>query len=227
MSKLNCISRLCLTQLVALLVVVTLPAEAAAPREALQHFVDRVHTLRADFKQVQTDEKGRVVKSQTGQMWLSRPTAAAPQAKGQFRWSYEKPYAQLLVCDGRTIWVYDPDLKQVTERPAKQVLTGSPAALLSQRAAIRDTFDVQDAGDQDGLQVVRLLPKSKDSDFKSIELSLRDGVPARMVFRDQLGDATTVTFSRVQTNVSIAASEFTFTPPAGVDVVGGDSTDHD
>ncbi len=192
---------------------------ADSPKLALKHFVDSVHTLQADFKQVQTDDKGRVVKSQSGQMWLSRP--------GKFRWSYEKPYKQLIVCDGQKIWVYDPDLKQVTVRPAKQALTGSPAALLTERAALSAAFKLQDGGSDNGLQVVRLIPKSRDGDFKSIELSLRGGVPARMVFHDQLGDTTDVTFSSIKVNASVAADIYTFKPPAGVDVVGSSAPDPD
>lgn len=180
---------------------------------ALKHFVDGVHTLQADFTQVQTDDKGRMVKAQSGQMWLSRP--------GKFRWSYDKPYKQLIVCDGNKIWVYDPDLQQVTVRSAEQTLTGSPAALLSQRAALSDAFTLQNGGSDQGLQLVRLIPKSKDSDYKSIALLLRGGVPMRMIFHDQLGDTIDVSFSNVKTNAPIAASVFQFKPPAGVTVVGG------
>lgn len=194
-------------------------AHADAPQDALKHFVDGIHTLQADFRQVQTDEKGRVVKSQTGHMWLSRP--------GKFRWSYQKPYEQLIVCDGRKIWVYDPDLKQVTVRPAKEALTGSPAALLSQKAALKDAFKLEDGGNDLGVQTVRLLPKSKDSDFKSIELSLRDGVPERMVFHDQLGDATDITFSNLKSNAAIPVDTYVFKPPAGVEVVGSGASDPD
>jgi len=194
-------------------------ARADNPRVALKHFVDNVHTLQADFKQVQTDDKGRVVKSQSGQMWLSRP--------GKFRWSYEKPYQQLIICDGHTIWVYDPDLKQVTLRSAKQALTGSPATLLTQRAALNDAFTLQDGGSDNSEQVVRLIPKSKDSDFKSIELSLRNGVPVRMVFHDQLGDTTDVSFNNIKTNAPVAAKTYAFKPPAGVTVVGSAAPDPD
>lgn len=204
----------CLTA--GLLMASTAHADDSA-RAALKHFVDGVHTLQADFKQVQTDDNGRVVKSQSGQMWLSRP--------GKFRWSYDKPYKQLIVCDSHKIWVYDPDLQQVTVRSAKQALTGSPAALLTQRAALSDAFTLQNGGSDNGLQVVRLIPKSKDSDYKSIELSLRKGVPVRMVFHDQLGDTIDVSFSNVRTNVPVAADTYRFKPPAGVTVVGSAAPD--
>lgn len=206
-----------------LLGALPLAAQATTASDALRAFIDQVRTFQADFTQVQTDEKGRLVKTQSGRMWLSRPTAAAPDRVGRFRWDYQKPYEQLIVNDGKQIWVYDPDLKQVTVRPARQALAGSPAELLSQRSALNQAFEIEDGGSKGGVQKVRLVPRAKDSDFKSIDLSLRDGVPVRMVFEDRLGDSTTVRFSQVKTNAPIAADRFIFVPPPGVEVVGAGS----
>jgi periplasmic chaperone LolA len=188
-------------------------ALAAGQVKALDRFISGVHSLRADFSQVQRNDKGRVIKRQHGRVWLQRP--------GRFRWDYAKPYAQTIVSDGKTIYLYDPDLQQVTERPAKATLAGTPAALLAQGGALGDAFTVQDQGRSDGLDKVSLLPKSTDSDFQSIELWLADGVPQRMVFHDQLGDTTDIRFSDVQTNHRIDPSRFQFTPPQGVEVVKG------
>ena len=205
--------------LVAGLLLASLPARADTARDALKQFVDRVQTLSADFKQVQTDDKGAVVKSQTGHMWIKRP--------GRFRWDYDKPYKQTIVCDGDKIWVYDPDLQQVTVRAAKQALAGSPAALLSQRGALTDAFALSDEGSDAGAQKIRMTPKSKNSDFQSIELWLKDGVPVHMAFHDQLGDVTDVRFDNLQVNKSVAPDHFKFTVPKGVDVVGEGAPDTD
>lgn len=194
-------------------------AHADSAREALKRFVASVHSLSADFEQVELDGKGRVIKTQSGHMWISRP--------GKFRWDYQRPYQQLIVSDGRKIWIYDPDLKQVTVRPAKQVLVGSPAALLSQRVALTDAFELQDEGRDGDAQKLKLIPKGKDSDFASIELWLADGVPQRMAFHDQLGDTTDIRFSAVAVNPKIDAQRFSFTPPPGVDVVEGQPQDRD
>lgn len=184
---------------------------------ALRHFLDHVSTFSAAFTQTRTDDTGKVVATQSGRMWLQRATSAT--AHGRFRWAYEKPYKQLIVCDGDRVWVYDPDLEQVTVRPATQVLAGSPAALLSQRTTLTDAFTVASAGEVAGEQVVKLTPRDSRSDFQSVSLSLRDGVPHRMVFRDQLGDATEVRFSDIKTNQHIDADRFQFKPPKGVTVV--------
>src|SRR5437667_5759040 len=84
-------------------------ALAESADEALKHFVEGAQTLSAGFEQVQRDERGGAVETTSGHMWISRPASGARGA-GKFRWSYEKPYQQLMVCDGDKIWMYDPDL---------------------------------------------------------------------------------------------------------------------
>lgn len=192
------------------------PLAQAAPKDDLQQFVDGVQTLSAEFKQVQSDEKGKVLSTSTGHMWLSRP--------GRFRWSYETPYQQLMVCDGKTLWMYDPDLTQVTIRPANEALLGTPAALLSQRSTLSDQFKLEDGGSNGKIRVVRLKPKSGDSDFKAIELSLKNGIPQQMKFLDQLGGSSTVSFTKVETAVQLDESLFKFVVPKGTEVIEAGSS---
>ncbi|MGH8480849.1 MAG: outer membrane lipoprotein chaperone LolA [Nevskiaceae bacterium] len=193
-------------------IFVSFPALAAAPEtDALQQFVETVQTLSASFQQVQKDENGRVLQASSGRLWLSRP--------GRFRWSYEKPYEQLMVCDGKQLWQYDPDLKQAMVRPAGATLQGTPAQLLTDRAALAQHFTVEGAGTEEGAQRLRLLPKAPDSDFKSVELWLKDGVPVRMRFHDPLGGVSEVTFSDIGTNTHLDAGLFSFTPPKGTEVI--------
>jgi outer membrane lipoprotein-sorting protein len=88
-----------------------------------------------------------------------------------------------------------------------------------------DAFDLQDAGADGDLRVVRLVPKNKDSDFKSIELALNgEGAPVRMRFADQIGGHSEVSFSDIKTNQPIDPAQFHFAPPKGAEVVDGDAT---
>jgi outer membrane lipoprotein carrier protein len=199
-------------------------ASREVARDNLKRFADGVRTFEAHFEQQQTDDKGQITAHSAGEFWLARPGAAATDTVGKFRWAYQQPYEQLTVCDGDKLWSYDPDLEQVTVRNARQALTGTPAALLSQKAALGDAFELQDAGADGDLHVVRLLPKNKDSDFKSIELALNtDGAPVRMRFADQIGGHSEVTFKDIKTNQPIDAAQFHFAPPKGAEVVDGDA----
>ena len=186
-------------------------AFAGPEADALQRFVTTVDTLSASFTQVQKDENGAVLSSSTGRMWLARP--------GKFRWSYEKPYAQLMVCDGKELWQYDPDLAQAMVRPAGATLQGTPAQLLSDRASLDAHFRIEPAGSENGAQRVRLLPFSANSDFKSVELLLKDGVPVQMRFHDPLGGVNEVAFSEVRTNKPVDAKLFRFDPPKGTEII--------
>ncbi len=198
-------------------------ARADSAQETLKHFVDGVQTLDTHFEQVQTDEDGKVTNRSSGHFLLSRPTSGAKGEAGKFRWTYEKPYQQISVCDGSKLWSYDPDLNQVTVREAKAALTGTPAALLSQRGGLTDAFTVQDAGAAGDARLVKLVPKSKDSDFKSIELQLdKNGAPERMRFADQIGSTSEITFSDTKTNSKIDPAQFQFTPPKKAEIVHGD-----
>src|SRR3546814_10614639 len=113
-----------------LFVCLSLPVCAGPADEALQRFADGTKTLSAHFEQIQVDEHNEVISRRSGQFDLARP--------GHFRWHYDKPYAQLMVCDGDRIWNYEPDLAQVTVRPADVVLKGTPASLLAQQRQLGD-----------------------------------------------------------------------------------------
>lgn len=201
-------------------------AQAADAQQALQQFVDGAQSLQARFTQIQRDDRGKVLQQVTGEMWLSRPGRDRAGEQGKFRWNYLTPYQQEIVCDGRRIWYYDTDLAQVTVRSAAEALNGTPAALLSQRTALLEAFTVESMGSEGAAmgsegaaQTLRLLPKSEDSDFRAIELTLDNGKPLRMKFLDQLGGSTELTLTAIQTGIKIDAQRFRFTVPKGVEVV--------
>jgi len=205
-----------MNRLVAALLAFASSATLAGPEtDALQRFVEKVDTLSATFQQVQKDENGAVLSASSGKLWLSRP--------GKFRWSYEKPYQQLIVCDGKDLWQHDPDLGQAMVRPAGATLQGTPAQLLTDKAALDRHFKVEGAGTEKGVQRLRLLPKSADSDFKAVELWLKDGAPQRMSFHDPLGGVSEVDFNDVRTNQKLDAALFRFDPPKGTEVIRADA----
>ena len=206
----------------ALLLLTSVPvAHAETADAALKGFVEGAQTVSARFEQVQRDEAGKEMQTTSGHMWLARP-AAGVRGTGKFRWSYEKPYQQLMVCDGAKIWLYDPDLAQVTVRPAARALAGTPAELLSHRASLGDQFTLEDAGTRGDAHFVRLKPKSNEGDFTAIELGLRGSAPTQMIFHDQLGGTSEVRFSEVQINGKLDETLFRFKPPKGVEVVEAD-----
>jgi outer membrane lipoprotein carrier protein len=192
-------------------------APCAAHAEArdlqrVQRYVERLSTLRADFRQELLDSAGAVREEADGTLILQKP--------GRFRWEYRHPSEQLLVSDGTTVWLYDADLEQVTIRRLGESLSTTPAMLLSGQGKVGESFTAKDGGQSGGLDWVELFPKLQDTDFRSIRLGFRGDELVHMDLVDRLGQTTAVNFLDIERNPKLPADTFTFVPPPGVDVVG-------
>ena len=157
----------------------------------------------------------RAPQSSTGTFAFARP--------GKFRWSYEKPYEQLVVGDGSKVWVYDRDLNQVIVRQLDAALGATPAALLAGDNALERNFTLVDGGSADGLAWVEATPKAAESTFTKVRIGFRDALPRAMELTDAFGQTTRLAFDAFERNVSLGADLFRFTPPAGADVVSAPS----
>ena len=192
----------------------SLPLHAApAGGVALMHaFLADVHSLKADFTQEVLDTNLKQVKQSKGTLTIKRP--------GRFRWDYLKPNPEIIVADGKRLWLYDVDLQQVTVKPLNDTLAASPAVLLSGSNDVEKSFSVEDQGEKDGLAWVDLKPKVKDTDFEDVKLAFKGEDVSVMELKDNLGNTTRISFDRVQRNLDISDEAFKFTPPKGADVIG-------
>ena len=136
--------------LVSLLLWASVPWALADGLQSLDLFLQKTHTGQAGFTQVVTSpgRDGQAPRSKTssGTFEFQRP--------GRFRFVYQKPFAQTIVADGRSLWLYDVDLNQVTQRAQAQALGSTPAGLLASAPdlqALRAEFTLQaSAPPQDG-----------------------------------------------------------------------------
>ena len=146
-----------------------------------------------------------------GELSLKRP--------GLFRWHTDQPMEQLLVSNGKKVWLYDPDLEQVTVQTLDQRLTHTPALLLSGDVSqIRENFDIDY---KEGGNVVDFIlkPKAKDSLFDSLRLSFRNRVLNDMQLIDSIGQRTNILFLNVKMNEPVDDGLFSFDIPQGADVI--------
>ena len=195
-------------------ILVATSAHAGA-RDDLNAFTRGLKGLQGGFAQTVYDSNGAKKEASTGRVSLSAPRL--------FRWEYVKPYPQLIVADGKTVWVYDPDLKQVTRRPQGAAEGNSPLAALVDPARLDRDYVVAEAGSKDGLEWLTLTPRNKDdASFESARLGFDQGGLGRMSFTDLLGQRTEIVFAKWQRNPAFASGTFTYVPPKGVDVVGGE-----
>jgi outer membrane lipoprotein carrier protein len=205
-----------------LLSCLSLPLQAADTGIARMHaFLKDVKTLKAGFTQVVLDANLKQMKQSTGTLLIKRPD--------RFRWDYAKPNAEMVVADGKHLWLYDVALQQVTVKPLGETLAASPAVLLAGSNDVDKSFTVTDQGEKDGLAWVVLAPKVKDSDFESVRLGFKGEDVAEMELKDNLGNTTRISFDHIQRNPAVDDGSFKFVPPAGADVIGdtGDGAKHD
>lgn len=146
----------------------------------------------------------------TGTMSVQRPN--------QFRWETKSPSEQLIVANSSTLWIYDKDLEQATKQSVDNQVGNTPALLLSgDPDKIANNFKITQPNGNKNYYV--LYPKSGDANFKSLSISFNSGKPVMMVLNDSLGQTTSIKFSNIKMNNSISSSQFSFTPPQGVDVI--------
>ena len=181
---------------------------------SLLDFFNNTNTMRAQFSQVLNDKQVRKEQEVEGTMQLQRPN--------KFRWDYKKPYEQQIVSDGKQVFLFDTDLQQVTIRELSKALGSSPAAMLAGGGDVEKSFILKNAIRKDGLTWVLALPKDKDSGFDRVLLGFKADKLRKMELYDSFNHITLITFNEVERNPVLQDSTFLFTPPKGVDVVGGE-----
>ena len=196
----------------ALLLAISTAANAGA-RDQLDAFSKGLKGLDGQFSQQVFDPRGKQKEASSGRVAVSAPRL--------FRWEYVKPYPQLIVADGKTVWVYDPDLQQASKRPQGVEEASSPLAILLDPAKLDRDFTVKEAGASNGIEWLQLTPKQADAAFKTAKLGFGKAGLAEMEYVDALGQRTKISFSGWKRNPGFAKGTFRYVPGKGVDVIGG------
>jgi len=179
--------------------------------EKLKAFISETQSAKARFTQSVRDADGKKTQNASGSLQFSRP--------GKFRWTYEKPYEQLIVGDGEKLWVFDKELNQVTERKLDKALGSSPAALLAGSNEIERLFNLNATGMKKGLDWLEATPIDEDNMFSKVRMGFNKTTLEVMELHDHFGQVTVIQLSRFERNPKISADTFHFTPPTGADVV--------
>jgi outer membrane lipoprotein carrier protein len=182
-------------------------------QQYLNAFLHDFNTLQADFSQHLYAENGSLLEEAEGRMYILRPN--------HFRWEYHSPYKQLIIANGRQVWVYDEDLAQVTIREFNTALGRTPALLLSSdKLQVEQNFDITTLTSRSEYNRLQLIPKGDNPQFAKIILTLDQNNELRALdISDNLAQTTTMHFREVRRNANLAPDLFNFIPPVGVDVV--------
>lgn len=185
----------------------------------LENFLATTHSGSTTFTQTvtapaRTGEAAPRPKTSSGTFAFLRPD--------RFRFDYQRPFEQTIVADGKTLWLHDADLNQVTSRSQAQALGSTPAALVASSASLAklsEAFEFKPEPDAEGLSWVRATPKQRDGQLKNVRVGFAQGQLAVLDMEDSFGQRSTLRFDGFKPNPGLTASGFAFKPPAGADVL--------
>jgi outer membrane lipoprotein carrier protein len=187
-------------------------AASASGLDQLHAFLNDTKTSKGAFKQAVTSKTRSTPRNSSGTFAFQRP--------GKFRWTYDKPFEQVIVGDGAKVFVYDRDLNQVVVRKLDIALGATPAALLAGDNALEKNFDLTAGVSSGELEFVDATPKTAESQFTRVRIGFRDNLPRRMELADAFGQTTILDFTSIERNPTLAPTLFHFDIPQGADVVG-------
>ena len=182
----------------------------------LKGLLSKLNALDTNFQQVVYSVDGEEIQQTSGQLQAMRP--------GKVRWSTLPPMEQLVVSDSETLWIYDPDLEQVTIRSFDQDLSKTPAALfIGNLDALEQTYEIfqeqNSSTEESPTTTFFLIPRNKESLYTKIALGFTGNKPVSMSLWDTLEQKTHIAFNELQLNRPIAPEAFQFTPPEGTDII--------
>lgn len=177
----------------------------------LRKLLQPISSLSARFEQRVTDSGGFQLQETSGTFLVARP--------GKIRWISEAPMKQEVVSNGTTLWIYDPDLEQVTVQPFDPDIAATPAVLFSDDLDKLDRAFFVSRQTSGKIDEFELKPEQGGSLFANIVLQFQGGTPAGMILMDTLGQRTSIRFEKPVINAPASDAQFVFEIPDGVDVI--------
>ncbi len=178
--------------------------------DQLNAFLEQTRSLSAEFVQLSIDESGKAQQRSSGRFYLAKP--------GKFRWDYLQPFQQEIVANGEKVWFFDADLEQVTVKRLNSAIGSTPALLLTGEVGLEENFVIAEERFADGMQWVKLTPRSDEDSFKYIMIGIEGETLRGMELSDNFGQLTRIAFSNIKNNIALEPKLFEFVAPTGVDV---------
>jgi outer membrane lipoprotein carrier protein len=176
--------------------------------QALQKLLSPINSLSAEFTQQIKDLDNNEYQRLTGNLILMKPN--------HLRWNVIAPMTQLVVSDGKLIWLYDPDLEQVVIQPFTDDFTANPISiLLGNLDQLNNDFYVTRSDENSFF----LKPKQLNSLFVAFQLTFTDNVLSHIDYQDSFGHRTRLSLTQVKLNPSFSKTAFVFDIPQDVDII--------
>ncbi len=191
--------------------------QALSLDEVLKRLEGRYSTqgFSARFFQSSTLKALDITETASGTMIVKRPA--------MMRWMYEKPEKQLIITDGKQLWIYRPAENQVTVGNAPVFFgDGKGASFLSNIQSIRKKFNVTlEKITTSQEYVLKLVPSDKSFDLVSVFLVISGDTfdIVEVVTYNSYEDETRIELSNIKLEQSIDDAQFKFVIPQGAEVM--------
>jgi outer membrane lipoprotein carrier protein len=191
------------------------PESAATLVARVQKYYDSTKDLRARFEQ-QIDSASRAPSKASGEVWLKKP--------GKMRWDYARPEKKLMVSDGATLWVYEPEDEQAYKQDLKGNALPAQVSFLLGEGRLDKEFDAS-LTKLDGIAAdelaLKMVPKVGTTAYRYLVFVVdgKSGQVKQTVIYGQDGSTNRLTFADVQQNKGVDDGKFRFAPPAGTHIL--------
>lgn len=181
-------------------------------RSELERFANELDRFQAEFTQTVKSQDGRIQDQTQGRVWLQSPD--------KLRWVYSGDFPEVIVADGKNIWIYDESLEQVTVKPQSDQVTDSPLMILGDVSQLDEQFQITELGEFEDMLLLELKSLDSETEFERVLLGLDSDGVRMMALEDAFGQRTEIYFENVLMNPPADPELYIFTPPEGTDVVG-------
>ena len=182
--------------------------------DAIQRQYEKVSTFEADFTQRSYVKMMNQTQSVKGTVKIKKP--------GKMKWVYGAPDTQILISDGKNLWLYVPEEEQATKVPVESIYSSNtPALFLAGKGKLTRSFNVESVSQENQNILVTLVPKNEDQGLARLILHADKKnyqITGSTVY-DKLGNKTEIRFSRIRINREILEEQFQLRTPPGVEIL--------
>jgi outer membrane lipoprotein carrier protein len=197
------------------------PAAALTPQEVvarIQAQYDKSGGFKAWFRQDSRMKGAAHGDMANGWVYFQKPL--------RMRWDYKNPPAQAkeVISDGQQVWIYLPQDRLAMVYPLNQVLRSDLVMrFFSGMGQLKEEFAISwNRPPREGSHyAIDLIPHKPQMELKHLTLTINPQTyqVERLEFSNALGEEIRFTFVDIQMDYQAPRGFFTFTPPAGVQVV--------
>jgi outer membrane lipoprotein carrier protein len=204
-----------------LVLLVSMPASAAQSEidrcvKNLEKQYGTMKDFHADFEQETQLASIKRVEKGSGAVWFKKP--------GKMLWEYKTPQVQKIILDGKTLWFYVPEDKQVMKNNFSTIPQHIVVDLFRGKIVIQEKFKVsfiQEEMKNSRKEIsLELIPLVYDPTVKKLTVWVdpEKFYIMRSSLEDEFGTKTMLVFSNITIDKNIPDATFEFTPPPGVEV---------